>query len=54
LQTYTSYGTIASVKLKPPAEPTPIKEQDYHDIWREASAEAIFKALIPGWKAAEK
>jgi len=33
-----------------PVPPQP----DYRDLWSKASAEAIFKALIPGWKAAEK
>ena len=31
-------------------EPKP----DYRDTWQKASADEIFKALIPGWKAAEK
>lgn len=29
-------------------------QPDYRDIWSVASADEIFKTLIPGWKAAEK
>jgi len=35
------------VTKEAPVPPQP----DYRDLWRQASAEAIFNALIPGWKA---
>ena len=34
-----------------PIETAKDQQPDYRDIWSKASAEAIFKALIPVWKS---